>query len=242
MNQQIEPRDESPQSTTAPYYQDDLATLYHGDCLEHPEWWTCADVLVTDPPYGLNYSARKGGYRGNETQTRIRQAVASDDSLEARNRALDLWGVRPMIVFGTWKMPRPDRVDHRLIWWKQGQAPGPANAAFMTQDEEIYVSGRGFVRSSPPARSVFPTSEPRSVAVAQAGHPTPKPLALMEWLLNRCPPEWVIADPFTGSGSTLVAAKLLGRQAIGVELEERYCEIAARRLSQDVLDFGGWSA
>lgn len=219
----------------APYYQDDLVTLYHCDCLEHPELWTGADVLVTDPPYGIGYSPKIGRYKGVGSQTRVPNAIASDRTIEARDLALSLWGDKPRMVFGSWRANRPGQVDHRLIWWKRGQAPGPSNATFMLQDEEIYVAGEGFVRSSPPKRSVFATDEPRSIEVHTIGHPTPKPLPLMEWLLERCQPEWTIADPFAGSGSTLVAAKQLGRQAIGIELEEKYCEIAARRLAQDAL-------
>jgi site-specific DNA-methyltransferase (adenine-specific) len=108
----------------------------------------------------------------------------------------------------------------------------------MAQDEEIYILGSGWMKSAPPMRSVIETTEARSIEVAKIGHPTPKPVSLMEVLISRAP-AGVIADPFAGSGSTLVAAKLLGRKAVGVELEERYCELAANRLAQDVLDFGG---
>src|SRR5699024_48018 len=222
------------------YYQDENVTLYHGDCLELAQLWTVADVMVTDPPYGVNNESKKGGYRGAGSQARNATPIKGDLTTEARDSALKAWDDKPAIVFGSWRAPRPARVDHRLIWHKKGQAPGPANAAFMLQDEEIYIAGKGWRKSSPPLPSVIATAEARSLEVAKIGHPTPKPVGLMEMLIDRCPPG-VIADPFAGSGSTLVAARNLGRKCIGVEMEEKYCEIIAKRLDQYALDFGGVS-
>ena len=220
-----------------PYYQDDWVTLYHGDCLEVTEWLS-ADVLVTDPPYGVSNESRKGRYQSTRRQIRQAAPIIGDSSVELRDKMLKLWGSGPRVVFGTWRAPRPEPVDYRLIWHKAGSMPGPTNAAFMSQDEEIYITGTGFVRTSPPLRSVIRTSEIRSNEVAAIGHPTPKPLGLMQILVGRCPPG-VVADPFAGSGSTLVAVKSFGRRAVGVELDERYCEIAANLLSQDMLVLEG---
>lgn len=221
------------------YYQDDHVTLYHGDCLESTEWLH-ADVLITDPPYGMSHAPR-GYYKastGTGYKPKIADNVAGDKTTAARDEALLLWGTeRPALTFGTWRQPRPVDTKHRLIWWKQGQPPGPAKASFMLQDEEIYILGKGWIETSPPMRTVIATNEIRQGAhgaVALTGHPTPKPVGLMETLINRAP-EGIVADPFAGSGATLVAARNLGRKAIGVELEEKYCEIIANRLSQGTL-------
>jgi DNA modification methylase len=217
------------------YYQDDYVTLYHGDCLEQTAWLD-ADVLVTDPPYGVAWKGGIGAYKNGKRQSKLTDGIANDDSPEVRDKALEAWGSKPAVVFGSWRVARPNNTQHRLIWHKAGQAPGPANMPFMTQDEEIYILGTGFKPSSPPLRSVITTTEARSVEVYKIGHPTPKPIKLMQLLIDRCP-DGLIADPFAGSGATLTAAKNLGRKAIGVELEERYCEIIAKSLSQESFDF-----
>lgn len=219
----------------APYYQDDSCVIYHGDCRDVLAWLE-ADVLVTDPPYGMRYVS--GGPRVNAFGVRsvtARAEVVGDDTTDVRDQALRLWGDRPALVFGRWNVARPAGTIDRLIWHKRNTNPGlGTNTPWSPADEEIYVLGRGWVGER--AQNVIVTDEARSGSgglAAQIGHPTPKPVGLMRHLIERT--IGVVADPFMGSGSTLRAAKDLGRRAIGIELDERYCEIAAKRLAQEVL-------
>ena len=212
----------------APYYQDDHVTLYHGDCREITEWLT-GDVMVTDPPYGMAYV----GNFGREATKRI----AGDNDTSLRDAAIEAWGVRPALVFGIWRCPRPAATRHLLVWDK-GAIPGNGDLSIPwgNSAEEVYVLGGGFVGRR--RSNVIRCDRLSATSAEHPNHPTPKPLGLMRSLIEYCPPG-VIVDPFCGSGSTLRAAKDLGRKAIGVELDERYCEIAAKRLGQEVLDFGG---
>lgn len=211
---------------TEPYFQDEYVTLYHGDCLTIDAWLS-ADVLVTDPPYGIP-GGRLSWHRGTQTH-----ADAGWDDLGVRDTALDIWGDRPRAVFGTPKMS--DRApSHRgvpLIWDK-GDSPGMGDHTwpFGASYEVVWVSGDGW--SGKRRGSVFRSNH--SSSAAKIGHPTPKPISLMEAIIGYAPPG-VIADPFAGSGATLLAARNLGRKVIGVELEERYCELIAKRLSQQTL-------
>lgn len=223
-----------------PYYQDEWVTLYHGDCLTETAWLG-ADVLVTDPPYGYNVrlnGSRRGDTRGGFSPW-ANSAIANDHDLTARDDALGVWGDRPALVFGSWKMPKP-LGTHTVLVWDKGDAVGMGDLSIPWRPnwEEIYVIGHGY--SGHRGTSVLSGYTVVSWASKGRDHPNMKPANLLEALIAKCPPG-TIADPFTGSGSTLVAAKQLGRRAIGVELEERYCEIAARRLAQDVLDFEGAS-
>ena len=238
-----------------PFYQDDWVTLYHGDSLELADLWTCADVLLTDPPYGIGWTQNgisltsranraAGNYDGRQRQQH--GGIANDADTTTRDAALALWGDKPAIVFGALRMPAPLGTRHTAVYRKPIDTGVQAALAGLRRDlEAIYLLGKhpDWKRGSASQfrSSVFDTSArvagtPVGLA-ARHGHPHAKPQDVLEELLAICPPG-VIADPFVGSGSTLVAAKTTGRKAVGVELEERYCEIAARRLAQDVLDFG----
>ena len=208
-----------------PYYSEDGITIYHGDCREIMPGLT-ADVLVTDPPYGLSHeSGRDGPFQHSQT--------AGDHSVEVRDSILSLWVSRPAIVFGTWKVPPPAQAKTALVWDK-GPASGMGDLSlpWKLSWELIYVCGGGFTGH----RDEGVLRGHTVVTWASLGrcHPNEKPSSLLVALIAKCPPGTIL-DPFMGSGTTLVAAKNLGRRAIGIEIEERYCEIAVKRLAQGVL-------
>ena len=215
-----------------PYYQADGITLYYGDCLEVQEWLN-GDVLVTDPPYGMNYQS------GSRQQRHDR--IVGDESTELRDDALHMWSTdRPAVVFGTWRAPRPVNIRTLGIWDKtDGTGPGMGDLSLPlgSSHEEFYLLGpwqRHGTRRGSVIRTRVAMGNPNGV-VSASGHPTAKPVVLMETIIDMTPPGCTIADPFAGSGATLIAARNLGRQAVGVEIEERYCELIAKRLAQGVL-------
>lgn len=224
-----------------PYYEDELVTLYHGDGLSYADCWEGADVLVTDPPYGRDFRT-VGGFRnaaGHGSSTA--RSIANDKDTSVRDAALEIWGDSPAVVFGDVMLAAPKGTRQVLIWHKPEDAGiRGATAGFRRDAEAIYLmgawhSGIGGVTSvlKYGAHVAGPTGP-----AAIWGHSHSKPVGLMERLISLSPRAATIADPFAGSGSTLVAAKHLGRKSVGVELEERHCETIARRLSQEVLDLG----
>jgi hypothetical protein len=223
-----------------PYYEDDRVTLYHGDCLTETAWLE-ADVLVTDPPYGRAWKQGEvNAPRGLAPSAH--SGILGDEDTSARDRALALWGGdRPAVVFGDLMLAPPLGVRHVLVYDK-GRAVGfhGAVGGFRRNAEAIYLVG-GHPSGLGGDSAIVGTATGHPGALAKAtGHPHTKPLDVLDGMIRRL--AGVVADPFAGSGSTLVAAKALGRRAIGVELEERYCEVIAKRLAQDVLDFGEVSA
>jgi len=215
---------------TSPYYQDDAVTLYHGDCREETAWLE-ADVLITDPPYGIGWSKGQNNAAGSHAHA----GILNDGDTSVRDEALTFWGDhRPGVVFGSFRAPRPADVRQTLVWRKPVDAGVVGSVTgYRTDTELIFLTGPHPRRNS--SRSSVLTTD-GGVGAYRTEHPHSKPIALLQRIMEWLP--GAVADPFAGSGSTLVAAKLLGRRAVGVELDERYCELIAGRLAQGVLDFG----
>jgi len=209
-----------------PYYEYEGITIYHGDCRDILPTLKSVDLVLTDPPYGLDYASNHGAsWQGTK--------ILGDLDTTLRDSVLAFLSDVPAYVFGTWKTPQPRGVRQILIWDK-GPASGMGNLKFPWKNsfEEIYVLGDGFCGSRDEAVLIGYTQ----VSWESKGrcHPNQKPLSLIRYLLSKHTAQTIL-DPFMGSGTTLRAAEDLGRKAIGIEIEERYCEIAAKRLQQEVL-------
>jgi site-specific DNA-methyltransferase (adenine-specific) len=220
---------------TQPYWQGDGITLYHGDCRQVTEW-LAGDVLVTDPPYGIRWDQPAYLKRGRHPSTRTKKhdGIANDGDTSARDQVLAMAADVPALVFGSLFAPPPDDVRIVLVWQKPADAGLFGGQAGWRRDwEPVFVTGPW--PELPATRSsVIRTLAGTHRRYAQGIHPHAKPVDVMETLIAACP-AGIIADPFTGSGSTLIAARNQGRRAIGVEIDERYCEMAARRLDQGIL-------
>lgn len=222
------------------YYQDDWATIYHGDCREVDVGEV--DLVLTDPPYGVAYVTSRRS-RGDK----LKVPIANDGSLEV---VAEAWPIamgflkdnRHWYAFASPRMIAEAsavfvEAKHILAWDKGDRGTvGDLECGFGEAWEGIFYGMKG--------RRPLNGPRPRTVirrdwsSTMDPVHPTVKPVSLLLQLV-----EWstdtgeVVFDPFMGSGTTLRAAKDLNRKSIGIEIEEKYCEIAANRLSQEVFDF-----
>ena len=235
-----------------PYYQDEYVTLYHGDCREVLPTLRDVDLIITDPPYqSLDVEVSNG------TTTRL---VGRDQlggkrlaSLErgAWFSTLDASALHAVFALCRAAL-RDDGALYVFSDVKSGLSlyPDLRPANVLVWDKKSIGMGYNWRRMHEwIAYCPQPKHELRSKALgdivrakvpASKLHATEKPLdCLRPLILNSSDEGAIVLDPFGGSGSTLVAAKSLGRKSIGIEIDERYCEIAARRLAQGVLDFGG---
>lgn len=215
-----------------PYYDHAGITIYHGDCREILPTMGAVDLVLTDPPYGIGYDSRGGEQlaprRKYDIPTVKGDNVAFDPTfLLATGKRRMIWGAEHFM----WRLPRSGRL---LIWHKRIEKSEPDSVNFA--DAEIAWDSKGTLnRVIRHVQEGF-INDGYGVGVGRV-HPTQKPEAVMMWCLRLARECHSVVDPFMGSGTTLRAAKDLGRRAIGIEIEERYCEIAAKRLSQEVFNF-----
>lgn len=204
-----------------PYYDHGGITIYHGDAREILPTLPKVDLVLTDPPYGINYDRNKKHRGYSDDPTVIGDNEPFDPSLLLSLGNLIIWG-------GNCFASRLPDSPTWLIWRKT-----------LTTNNDGQTADCDMAWSNCIGRSRYFeylwAGCYRAGEVGDYFHPTQKPLALMKWCLSLQPKSELILDPYFGSGTTLRAAKDLGRKAIGIEIEERYCEIAAKRLQQEVL-------
>lgn len=237
----------------APYYQDEHVILYHGDCLEVLPRLGPVDLVVTSPPYNKgrqsgDYANMRGGYKSysddipdSEYIDWQRDVIALLWDATAPAGAI-FYNHKTQLRDGVAELPTryiPDHVLLRqmIIWNRKGGFNWNASH-FCPQHELILLLAHREFRLT--SRSHSAAGDVWNLGIDSrdtGGHPCAFPESLPATAINATDARTVL-DPFAGSGSTLRAAKNLGRKAIGIEIDESYCEFIATRLAQGVLDFG----
>jgi DNA modification methylase len=197
-----------------PYYSHAGIEIYLGDCREILPSMPRFDLCLTDPPYGIFLNGGKWGEK-------FGGGLDWDKEPAGNMRQLLECGSEQVIWGGNYFSLPPSR--GWLVWHKPDSTPS-------TADVELAWTSRD-MNSRLLLHSIAATNGER------VPHPTQKPLRVMRWALSFFPEAKSVIDPYCGSGTTLIAAKNLGIPAIGIEIEERFCELSAKRLSQEVFDF-----
>ena len=207
------------------YYADDYVCIAHGDCREILPSLPKVDLVLTDPPYGIGINHNIGRRHGDRHSLYDK---CNWDSTPPDSKCFDMLFSAStfQVIFGAnhfiTKMPYDSPC---WLAWDKGFSESLSFAMVELAWTSFSFTCKIFRKTS---------------ANTARQHPTQKPLSLMTWCIELCPNEpQTILDPFMGSGTTLRAAKDLGRKAIGIELEEKYCEIAAKRMAQEVLPLWG---
>lgn len=229
-----------------PYYQDSAVTIYHGDCRDVMLGMEPIDVTITDPPYDSMTHSRGGGWNRYDGGPQLSQVpfapLGTPDNYRplicrlTKSWALVFCAVRQIEEWCKSFETEPWKIVRVMAWFKPDASPQ------FSGDRP----GHGFepiVLAHPPGKTSWNGGGHKGTFVVnrmdyESGwlHPTQKPLRLLTDLVGLFSDAGeTILDPFMGSGTTLRAAKDLGRKAIGIEIEEKYCEIAAKRMAQEVL-------
>ncbi len=221
-----------------PYFRDDAVVIYHADCRDILPKIAKVDLVLTDPPWGnktatnaQRFTRAASSWWANENTDKIQaHDVVAGDNEEFDPRP---WIQQPAILWGANHYTR--HLPHSggwFIWDKRKGAEQLAERGWPLGEAELaWTNIMGATRVFRNLWSGLLRTEERG----EFYHPTQKPIALMQWCMEFQPAAQTILDPFMGSGTTLRAAKNLGRYAIGIETEEKHCEIAAKRMAQGVL-------
>lgn len=205
-----------------PYYSDGLITIYHGDCREIIPLLSGVDAVITDPPYGIDWNCDYRSWIKPSDKMQGGNSRRSYPQIHGDKEPFDpsfLMRYKRVILFGAPCFMNKLGNGTLLVWYKR-------KSAFLAQAEAAWMNtGTG----------VYVFEEPVEKMQAERVHPTQKPLELMKWCILKAGSPDLILDPFGGSGTTGRAAKDMGKRCILIEREEAYCEIAARRMAQEVL-------